>query len=510
MIKATIVTHWPLFLAVLIVVCTVYFVWINPRIVEKQVEGFVMPPDMPSDVCPRGFRSFKNAFGQQFCCAGDVNPLSLVCSSDKVCAANAGTLNPKTGQLMQLCSDYLKAEWKDGEANCPPSLPNYAQSLKCCANVARSDGSECMTTDISGGQFCELDDSMLLPGQRSCANMKIRETIQCPPGLRMVAQELNAEDVKKYGKRAKNRELVRCVNLNNMCYPDDGVEALRQIGIFKDDESRALLDTNLCSVWKPKAAPVVARPVAESPSAAGTGGDPRTPVFIFPVGVAGPNGQYYAKSVIPNAAFMQIFKGQFKKFFGRGAYRMASADEVATYVPAFKTFDASTWYFLVGDYPGEGVNMGGQFPLLEVSAEKNALYILSWARAAVPLIPSVPNRSANPPKPTSYIFPVGVKVKGMTYYVKGQVPNNAFMNLLGSEFKKSLRRARMATPVEIMVYYPTFAKLNDVNWYFIVGDYPGDAQATGDVFPELETGKKAGYDLSLQLLAAPVGTMLAI
>ncbi len=512
-IKA-VLTHWPLFLAVLIVLCTVYFVWINPRIVEKRVEGFVMPPDMPTDVCPRGFRSFKNAFGQQFCCAGDVNPLSMVCSSDRVCASAAGTLNPKTGQVMQLCSDYLKAEWKDGEAMCPPSLPNYAQSLRCCANVARRDGAECIASDISNGQFCELDDSMLLPGQRSCANMKIRETIQCPSGMRMNAQELNEQDVKKYGKRAKNRELVRCVNLDSMCYPDIGVEALRQIGIFKDDETRAVMDANLCSAWKPKsaaaAAAVAPRPVVESTSTAGTGGDRTTPVFIFPVGAMSPNGQFYAKSAIPNGAFLPIFGGQFKKFFGRGAYRMASADEIALYLPSFKSFDSSTWYFLVGDYPGEGANSGGAFPLLDTSAEKNALFLLSWGRAAVPLIPSVPNRGANPPKPTSYIFPVGVKVKGMTYYVKGQVPNDQFMKLLGSEFKKSLRRARIATPAEIAIYYPMFAKLNDTNWYFIVGDYPGDAQVTGDIFPELETGKKSGYDLSLQLLTMPVGTMLAI
>ena len=148
--------------------------------------------------------------------------------------------------------------------------------------------------------------------------------------------------------------------------------------------------------------------------------------------------------------------------------------------------------------------------MLDTSSEKNMLFLLSWGRAAVPLIPTVPNRGANPPRPSSYIFPVGVKVKGMTYYAKGQVSNAQFMNMFGSEFKKSLRRARMATPVEIAVYYTTFAKLNDVNWYFIVGEYPGDAQATGDLFPELETGKKAGYDLSLQLLTAPVGTMLAI
>jgi len=504
-------THWPILLATMLIVGLIMYVIMRNR---RRMEGFVMPPELPSDTCPRGFKSFKNAFGQQFCCAGDVNPLSMVCSSDKVCAGSPGVLNPKTGFPMQLCSDYLKAEWKDAEAACPASLPNYAQSLKCCANVARRDGAECTTTDISGGQFCQLDDTMLLPGERSCTNMKIREDVQCPTGLRVNVQELGEQEIRKYGAKAKNRELVRCVNLNNMCYPDTGIEALRQIGIYKDDESKALIDANLCSLWKPKAAPAVvtaARPVAESTSnAGGGGGDPRTPVFIFPVGVTGPNGQFYAKAVIPNSAFMQIFGAQFKKFFGRGAYRIASADEIATYVPAFKSFDATTWYFLVGDYPGEGVNAGLQFPLLDVSAEKNSLFLLSWARAAVPLIPSVPNRGANPPKPTSYIFPVGVKVKGMTYYVKGQVPNEAFMNLLGSEFKKSLRRARMASPAEIVIYYPMFAKLNDINWYFIVGEYPGDAQATGDVFPELETGKKAGYDLSLQLLTTPVGTMLSI
>ncbi len=497
-------------LILIVACCMAYMVYLR----YKRTEGFAMPPELPSDTCPRGYKSFKNAFGQQFCCAGDVNPMSMVCSSDKVCAGSAGVLNPKTRLPMQLCSDYLKAEWKDAETMCPASLPNYAQSLKCCANVARRDGAECIGSDISNGQFCQLDDTMLLPGERSCTNMKIREDVKCPSGLTMNIQELGEKEISKYGMKAKNRELVRCVNLNNMCYPDVGVEALRQIGIFKDDESKALIDANLCSAWKPKSAPAVAavapRPVQESVSSAGTGGDPRTPVFIFPVGAMSPNGQFYAKSAIPNAAFMQIFSGQFKKFFGRGAYRMASANEIALYLPSFKSFDSSTWYFLVGDYPGEGANSGGAFPLLDTSAEKNALFLLSWGRAAVPLIPSVPNRGANPPKPTSYIFPVGVKVKGMTYYVKGQVPNDQFMKLLGSEFKKSLRRARMATQVEIATYYPMFVKLNDSNWYFIVGDYPGDAQATGDIFPELETGKKAGYDLSLQLLAVPVGTMLSI
>ena len=507
-----VITHWPIILTMLIVFVTIYCVW--PRIVGTQAEGFVMPPDMPATTCPRGYRSFTNAFGQKFCCAGDVNPLSMVCSSDKVCAVSAGTLNPKTGQMMQVCSEYLKAEWKDAEAMCPSTLPNYAQSLKCCENVARSDGSECISSDISNSQFCQLDDTVLVPGERSCTNMKIRENIQCPDGLIPNFQELGEKEIRKYGAKAKNRELIRCVNLNNMCYPDAGIEALRQIGLYKDDESKTMLDANLCSAWKPKSAPaavVTARPVVESASAAGTGGgDPRTPVFIFPVGVMSPNGQFYAKAVIPNSGFMQIFGTQFKKFFGRGAYRIASADEIATYVPAFKSFDASTWYFLVGDYPGEGVNSGGTFPMLDTSSEKNMLFLLSWGRAAVPLIPTVPNRGANPPRPSSYIFPVGVKVKGMTYYAKGQVSNAQFMNMFGSEFKKSLRRARMATPVEIAVYYTTFAKLNDVNWYFIVGEYPGDAQATGDLFPELETGKKAGYDLSLQLLTAPVGTMLAI
>jgi hypothetical protein len=504
-------THWPILLAAMLIAGTILY--ITKR---RRNEGFAMPPELPPDTCPRGYKSFKNAFGQQFCCAGDVNPMSMVCSSDKVCSGSPGVLNPKTGFPMQQCSEYLKAEWKDAETMCPASLPNYAQSLKCCANVARRDGAECIGSDISNGQFCQMDDTMLLPGERSCTNMKIREGVQCPSGLTMNIQELGEKEISKYGMKAKNRELVRCVDLNNMCYPDVGVEALRQIGIFKDDESKAMLDANLCSAWKPKsasAAVAAPRPIEESVSTAGgSGGDPRTPVFIFPVGVAHiKNQQFYPKSMVPNSAFMQTFATPFKKFFSRGAYRMASADEIALFLPFFKSADAYNWYFLVGDYPGEGVSTGKNFPLLDVSTDKqNALHLLSWARASVALIPSVPNRGANPPRPSSYIFPVGVKVKGQTYYVKSQVSNAQFMNLLGSVFKKSLRRARIATPEEVAITHTLFVKNDKYNWYFIVGEYPGEGQATGDVFPELETAKKAGYDLSLQLLAFPIGTALPL
>lgn len=194
--------------------------------------------------CPFGYKFFNDARGDSFCCAGSVNPYSHRCTDTRVqglCAFKPGQPDPRDPKrTLVLCSDLISSTARKDSSNfCPSSLPNFADIGKCCLTSPDMDGRDCSEVDNKDfKRYCRVSGT-LLPGEQSCANLRLFDQTTCPKGLVKLSYPFGDREVAKYGQNAKNLQMPVCFGMDAVCMPDKAIQEVQRHGVFADKKDLA-------------------------------------------------------------------------------------------------------------------------------------------------------------------------------------------------------------------------------------------------------------------------------
>ena len=233
---------WPIMIAAAILMVVLYialrgdasFMTNASQWVNSHFEGFSsVILDTPK--CPPGYKFFNDERGESLCCAGAVNPYSHKCLVKDVCA-----LKPNADNL-PMCANITRGKILDmSKAQCPPSLPHYALSGKCCRNSPDLDGADCQKSDLADpANFCS---------DKKCTDMKLLEASNCPASLTKASTNLGDREAAKYGAQANGFYTPACIGGGVWCLPPASMQAATTAGIFKDKDPQTWAYS--CSAWE--------------------------------------------------------------------------------------------------------------------------------------------------------------------------------------------------------------------------------------------------------------------
>jgi hypothetical protein len=243
----------------------------------RPVEGFQVKA--PSSVykqelkqmirCPVGYTAFHSPAGDSLCCKGEINPYTHQCSSlttTGICALSANVQDPRDPtKILPLCSSLIEDTYSsESAAQCPTSLPNYAEEsetiAKCCKNpiVIRGAGFGCSSEDRKDrSNYCVVKGP-LATGEQRCDAMAAYDKAQCPTDS--AGREVFQKVEYKLGDREadyykvpdlKGIPIPTCFRMNESCIPRSSLEYAQVRGAFIEYNP----DTweYSCDVWKKKA-----------------------------------------------------------------------------------------------------------------------------------------------------------------------------------------------------------------------------------------------------------------
>lgn len=204
----------------------------------RSVEGFGPKAVNTTTVCPAGTTMYMFE-GAAYCCDGRIN---------RDATSLAGTCRPATSapgarpifcalgpsrdgvpNCLEIHAGQLAAE---GEATCPPSLPNYVKGPpgsatekgRCCAGPMNADRTDCMSS--TPGSFCDAAHAAneFAGGPTSCEFQRAKELegASCPTGWGAFTQP---------GQGALSGLTVfGCSDNNQMCYSAATTARLQELG----------------------------------------------------------------------------------------------------------------------------------------------------------------------------------------------------------------------------------------------------------------------------------------
>lgn len=192
--------------------------------------------------CPVGYQFFNDRVGASFCCKGRVDPLKNTCTpeagANKLCAFQPNTRDPRNpaGPVLPVCG-ALRSQLSQQYAAqyCATSLPNYADSGKCCRDPAVYGGGDCSPEDLRDtARYCIVSTTApLRPGERRCADVRLQDAAVCPSALQKMPYTLGAKENAKYSGAA-GLTIPICFGIESSCIPDNAITELKSRGIYTD------------------------------------------------------------------------------------------------------------------------------------------------------------------------------------------------------------------------------------------------------------------------------------
>jgi hypothetical protein len=221
---------WGIMLAVVLVLARI--IWGTPLITRVR-EGFANAKAInASTVCPAGSKMYMYN-GVAHCCSGKIN--TDVDTARETCVApfpKRGSepfvfcsLGPTSTGIPNCLEDRTAIVQKHGEGKCPPTYPNYVQSLsgvgKCCGSAGDEMMIDCQ--DLTQG-FCSFTtDKNYFTAPSSCQYLRAQaDAPTCPPGYGMI-------QITGQGGLA-GLTLFGCSDNGTVCYAQSVVDELNSLG----------------------------------------------------------------------------------------------------------------------------------------------------------------------------------------------------------------------------------------------------------------------------------------
>lgn len=202
----------------------------------KSVEGFGAAKAVnTSTTCPVGSTLYMYE-GVAYCCDGRiVRDAPTLAGSCRPATSAPGarplfcSLGPTRGTVPNCLEFHASQIAAEGEATCPPSMPNYVKGPttekgRCCAGPANSDQTDCLTT--APGTFCDAARAAneFAGGPDSCEFQRAKEleATGCPSGWGAFTQP---------GQGAlAGLTVFGCSDNNQMCYSAATAGRLQELG----------------------------------------------------------------------------------------------------------------------------------------------------------------------------------------------------------------------------------------------------------------------------------------
>jgi hypothetical protein len=205
--------------------------------------------------CPTGYQFFNDRVGASFCCKGRVDPFRNTCMPDAgantLCAFQPNTPNPRnpTGPVLPVCGALrTQLNGQNAAQFCANSLPNFADSGKCCRDPAAYGGADCTPEDLRDTErYCIVSATAALrPGERRCADVRLQDAAVCPSALKKIAYTLGEKENARYSGAA-GLSIPLCFGIESSCIPDNAITELKSRGIYTDKNVATWKYS--CGVW---------------------------------------------------------------------------------------------------------------------------------------------------------------------------------------------------------------------------------------------------------------------